>query len=76
MKRIKVTPTRKRCLQNPSPIRVNGYNNKYHRTIKMKPNDVKVSTYIEFDAEKNYKYFTFKFDDHTKYKIFWNSGHS
>ena len=27
---------------------VNKYNNTYHRTIKMKPVDVKPSTYIDF----------------------------
>ena len=25
---------------------INGYNNKYHRTIKMKPVDVKANAYI------------------------------
>ena len=30
---------------------VNEYNNTYHRTIKMKPVDVKSSTYIDFDVE-------------------------
>ena len=28
---------------------VNGYNNTYHRTIKMKPIDVKDNTYIDFN---------------------------
>ena len=27
---------------------VNEYNNTYHRTIKMKPDDVKDNTYIDF----------------------------
>ena len=30
---------------------VNEYNNTYHRIIKMKPVDVKSSTYIDFDVE-------------------------
>ena len=30
---------------------VNEYNNTYHRTIKIKPVDVKSSTYIDFDVE-------------------------
>ena len=30
---------------------VNKYNNTYHRTIKLKPVDVKPSTYIDFDKE-------------------------
>ena len=31
----------------------NNYNNTYHSTIKMKPVDVKSSTYIDFDKENN-----------------------
>ena len=30
---------------------VNKYNNTYHRTIKMKPFDVKSSTYIDFNEK-------------------------
>ena len=29
------------------------YNNKYHRTIKMKPVDVKDNTYIDFEKVGN-----------------------
>ena len=32
---------------------VNKYNNTYHRTIKMKPVDVKQSTYIDSSKEIN-----------------------
>ena len=32
---------------------VNKYNNTYHRTIKMKPVDVKRSIYIDFNRENN-----------------------
>ena len=32
---------------------VNNYNNKYHITIKMKPVDVKSSTYLDSDKENN-----------------------
>ena len=32
---------------------VNKYNNTYHRTIKMKPIDVKNNTYIDFGKESN-----------------------
>ena len=32
---------------------VSKYNNTYHRTIKMKPVDVKPSTYIDFSKESN-----------------------
>ena len=34
---------------------VNEYNNTYHRTIKMKPSDVKSSTYIDCGVENNKK---------------------
>ena len=34
---------------------VDKYNNTYHRTIKMKPVDVKLSTYIDFHFENNDK---------------------
>ena len=34
---------------------VNKYSNTYHRTIKMKPADVKSKTYIEFNRENNNK---------------------
>ena len=42
---------------------VNEYNNTYHRTIKMKPVDVKSGTHINFHAEKNGKDPTFKVGD-------------
>ena len=50
---------------------VNEYNNRYHRTIKMKPVDVKNNTYIDSNKEVNDKYPKFKVDDHvriSKYK--------
>ena len=34
---------------------VSEYNNIYHRTIKMKPTDVKDNTYIDFAKEVNNK---------------------
>ena len=49
----------------------NEYNNTYHRTIKMKPADVKDNTYIDFEKEVNDKDPKFK-DGHcvriSKYK--------
>ena len=45
--------------------------NAYHKTIKMKPNDVKASKYINFDVENNYKHPNPKVGDHvriSKYK--------
>ena len=50
---------------------VNEYNNTYHRTIKMKPVDVKDNTYIDFKKESNDKDPKFKVGDHvrlSKYK--------
>ena len=41
---------------------VNKYNNAYHRTIKMKPLDVKDNTYIDFDKQINDKDPKFKVD--------------
>ena len=48
------------------------YNNKTHRTIKMKPIDVKDNTYIDFGKEVNDNDPKFKVGDHVrilKYKI-------
>ena len=50
---------------------VNKYNNTYHRTIKMKPIDVKDNTYINIGKEVNDKDPKFQVDDHvrtSKYK--------
>ena len=50
---------------------VNEYNNTYHRTIKMKPIDVKDSTYFDLEKEVNYEDPKFKVSDHvriSKYK--------
>ena len=50
---------------------VNEYNNTYHRTIKMKPVNVKDNTYIDFKKEVNDKDPKFKVGDHvriSKYK--------
>ena len=51
---------------------VNEYNNTYHRTIKMKPVDVKDNTYIDFKKDVNDKDPKFKVGDRvriSKYKI-------
>ena len=50
---------------------VNECNNTYHRTIKMKPIDVKDNTYIDFEKEVNDKNQKFKVGGHvriSKYK--------
>ena len=45
---------------------VNEYNNTYHRTIKMKPVDIKDNTYIDIDKEVNDKDPKFKVSDHVR----------
>ena len=45
---------------------VNEYNNTHHRTIKMKPIEVKDNAYIESSKEVNDKGPKFKVDDHVK----------
>ena len=50
---------------------VSEYNNTYHRTIKLKPVDVKNSTYIDSNKEVKDKDPKFKVGDHiriSKYK--------
>ena len=50
---------------------VNEYNNTYHRTIKMKPIDIKSSNYVEYNVNSNVKDPTFQVGNHvriSKYK--------
>ena len=57
---------------------VDGYNNTYHRTIKMKPVDVKGNTYINFEKEVNNKDPKFKVGDYiriSKYKNIFAKGY-
>ena len=57
---------------------VNEYNNTYHRTINMKPVDVKDNTYVDFEKEVNYKDPKFKVGDHvriSKYKNIFTDIH-
>ena len=44
----------------------NKYNNKYHSTIKIKPADVKPSTYIDFDKKINIDYPEFKVSNNVR----------
>ena len=58
---------------------VDEYNNTYHRTIKMKPVDVKDNTYIDFKEEVNDKDHKFKVGDHvriSKYKNIFPKGYT
>ena len=57
---------------------VDEYNNTYHRTIKIKPIDVKDSTYIDFKKKVNNKDPKFKVDDYvkiSKYKNIFAKGY-
>ena len=45
---------------------VSKYSDTYHRTIKMKPVDVKDITFIDFGKEINDKNLKFKIGDHVK----------
>ena len=57
---------------------VNKYNNTYHRTIKMKPVDIKPSTYIDYSKEINDEDPKFKIGDIvkiSKYKKFFAKGY-
>ena len=58
---------------------VNEYNKIYHRTIKMKPIDVKYNTYIYFGKEVNDKDPKFQVGDHvmiSKYKNIFAKGYT
>ena len=58
---------------------VDEYNNTYHRTIKMKPVDVKDNTYIDFEKEVNDKDPKFKVGNHiriSKYKNTFAEGYT
>ena len=58
---------------------VNEYNNIYHRTIEMKPLDVKDNAYIDFNKEVNDKDSKLKVGDHvriSKYKSIFAKGYA
>ena len=45
---------------------VNKYNNKYHRTIKLKPVDIKSSIFFDLNRDNNKEGPKFKVGDHVK----------
>ena len=45
---------------------VKKYNNTYHRTIKMKPINVKSDSFAEYNEESNEKDAKFKVGDHVR----------
>ena len=58
---------------------VDEYNNTYHKTIKMKPIDVKSDSFFEYNEESNEKDPKFKIGDHvriSKFKIVFVKGYS
>ena len=58
---------------------VNKYNNAYHRTVKMKPVDVKDNAYIDSSKEVNDKDPKFKVGDHlriSKYRKIFANGYT
>ena len=55
------------------------YNNTYHKTIKMKPIDVKSDSYAEYNKESDEKDTKFKVGDHvriSKYKNIFAKGYA
>ena len=66
------------CIDKLNDI-VNEYNNTYHKTIKMKPADVKDIMYNDFKKEVNDKDSKFKVGDHvriSKYKLIFAKGYT
>ena len=61
-----MTPVSKNVYINKLDDIVDDYNNTYHRTIKMKPADVKDNTYIDFKKDVNDKDPKFKVGDHVR----------
>ena len=58
---------------------VDQYNNTYHKTIKMKPIDVKNYSFAEYNQESNKKDPKFKIGDHVrilKYEIIFSKGYA
>ena len=58
---------------------VNEYNDTYHRTIKMKPVDLRDNTYINSSEKVNDKDLNFKIGDHvriSKYKNIFAKGYT
>ena len=58
---------------------VDEYNNTYHKTIKMKPIDVKSASFAEYNEDSNEKDRKFKVGDHvriSKYKNIFAKGYA
>ena len=61
-----MTPISKNLYIDKLDDTVNEYNNTYHRTIKMKPINVKDNTYINIDKDVNDNDPKFKVGDHVR----------
>ena len=61
-----MTPVPKNVYFNILDDIVDKYNNTYHRTIKMKPIDVKRDSYTKYSVESNEKDPKFQFGDHVR----------
>ena len=61
-----MTSTSKKVCIDKLDDTVKKYHNSYHRTIEMKPVDVKDNTYIDFNKEVNDKDSKFKFRNHAR----------
>ena len=73
-----MTSTSKNVYIDKLDDKVNKYNNAYNITIKMKPVDVKSSTYIDFDKKNSTKNPKFKIGYHvkiSKYKNIFAKGY-
>ena len=67
-----------KCVIDTLDDMVNKYNNTYHRTIKMKPVNVKPSTYIDFSKDNTKERLKFKVSYHkriSRYKKILTKGY-
>ena len=69
----KYSTTIQKCAHNKLHNIISKYNDTYHRIIKMKSSDAKLSTYVDLDVKNNDEDVKFKAGDHvriSKYKTF------
>ena len=67
-----MTSTSKNVYRDKLNDVVNEYNNTYHRTIKLKPVDIKDNTFINSNKEVNDKDSKFQVGDHVKISKYQN----
>ena len=69
----KHSPAIQKCAHNKLHNIISKYNDTYHRIIKMKSSDAKLSAYVDLDVKNNDEDVKFKAGDHvriSKYKTF------